>query len=39
MTTTSSGGEPDHTTADREIVISRAIRAARLAPTQALLAA
>jgi uncharacterized protein YndB with AHSA1/START domain len=29
MTTTSSGGEPDHTTADREIVISRAIGARR----------
>jgi uncharacterized protein YndB with AHSA1/START domain len=29
MTTTSSGGEPDHTTADREIVVSRAIGAPR----------
>ena len=29
MTTTSSGGEPDHTTADREIVVSRAIGASR----------
>ncbi|MDC0771724.1 SRPBCC family protein [Streptomyces sp. HD] len=29
MTTTSSGGEPDHTTADREIVISRVIGAPR----------
>ena len=29
MSTTSSGGEPEHTTADREIVISRVIGAAR----------
>ena len=29
MTTTTSGGEPDHTTADREIVVSRAIGAPR----------
>src|SRR5246127_5386107 len=29
MTTTSRGGEPDHTTVDREIVVSRAIGAPR----------
>jgi uncharacterized protein YndB with AHSA1/START domain len=29
MTTTSSGGEHDHTTADREIVVSRDIGAPR----------
>jgi len=29
MTTTSSGGEPDHAAADREIVVSRAIGAPR----------
>ncbi len=29
MTTTSSGGEPEHATADREIVMSRVISAPR----------
>ena len=29
MTTTSSGAEPDHTTADREIVVSRVMAATR----------